>query len=112
MPRNRVSDGRPCFERLEVRRQLSASIPANSIGTAVGNVTVPSEVTSTSVTVSPKNLTQGKSSTLFGIFVQPEPDRRSPRASLRSRGATVSASHSSKAALTSPAAIQARRPRS
>ena len=33
----------------------------------------PGEVTATSVTVAPKNLTQGKSSTLFGIFVQPEP---------------------------------------
>ena len=48
-------------------------LPANSIGTALGNVAAPGEVTATSVTVAPKNLTQGKSSTLFGIFVQPEP---------------------------------------
>ncbi len=73
MSRNRVRDSRPCFERLEGRLQLSAAIPANSIGVALGNVAAPREVTATSVTVAPKNLTQGKSATLFGIFVQPEP---------------------------------------
>ncbi len=55
------------------RLQPSAAIPANSIGTSSGNVAAPGEVNATSVTVSSKNLTHGKSSTLFGIFVQPEP---------------------------------------
>jgi hypothetical protein len=73
MSLNRRRDNRPELERLEGRRQLSAALPANSIEAAVGNVSVPGEVTATSVTVAPKNLTQGKSSTLFAIFVQPEP---------------------------------------
>ena len=73
MSRNLSRGSRPELELLEARLQLSAAIPANSIGTSSGNVASPGEVTSTSVTVSPKNLTQGKSSTLFGIFVQPEP---------------------------------------
>jgi Dockerin type I domain len=73
MSRHPVRDSHPGFERLEDRLQLSTAIPANSIGTALGNVTAPGEVTATSVTVAPKNLTQGKPSTLFGIFVQPEP---------------------------------------
>jgi hypothetical protein len=73
MSRSRLRGSRPCFDRLEGRLQLSGALPANSIGTALGNVAAPGEVTATSVTVAPKNLTQGKSSTLFGIFVQPEP---------------------------------------
>jgi Dockerin type I domain len=73
MPRNRSCDSRPDVEWLEVRLQLSAAIPANSIGSALGNVTAPGQVSATTVTVAPKNLTQGKSSTLFGVFVQPEP---------------------------------------
>jgi hypothetical protein len=39
----------------------------------MGNVAAPGEITSTSVIVVPRNLTQGKSWTSFGIFVQPEP---------------------------------------
>jgi hypothetical protein len=73
MPANRPRDSRPDLERLEGRLQLSAAIPANSIGTSLGTITAPGQVTAASVTVAPKNLTQGKSSTLFGIFVQPEP---------------------------------------
>jgi hypothetical protein len=73
MSRRRGRGSEPGFERLECRLQLSAAIPANSIGTAVGSVAAPGEVAATSVTVAPKNLTQGKSATLFGIFVQPEP---------------------------------------
>lgn len=73
MPRNRVRDSRLCFERLEGRLQLSAAIPANSIGVSLGSVTAPGQASETTVTVSPTNLTQGKSATLFGIFVQPEP---------------------------------------
>ena len=74
MSRNRVRGRMPKFERLERRLQLSAALPANSIGTAIGNDSAPGEVTATSVTVAPKNLTHGKSSTQFGIFVEPEPD--------------------------------------
>ena len=74
MSRNRSRDSRP---RARAARRPAATEcgtpPANSIGTTVGNVTAPGEVTATSVTVAPKNLTQGKSSTLFGVFVQPEP---------------------------------------
>jgi Dockerin type I domain len=73
MSRIRLRGSRPFFDRLEGRLQLSGALHANSIGTALGNVAAPGEVTATSVTVAPKNLTQGKSSTLFGIFVQPEP---------------------------------------
>ena len=73
MSLSRRRDNRPSLERLECRLQLSAAIPANSIGTSVGTVTAPGQVTAASVTVAPKNLTQGKSSTLFAIFVQPEP---------------------------------------
>jgi Dockerin type I domain len=73
MFRKGVRGRRPCFDRLEDRMQLAAALPANSIGAAVGNVTAPGEVAATSVTVVPKNLTKGWSSTLFGIFVQPEP---------------------------------------
>jgi hypothetical protein len=73
MSRNPSRGSRPELELLEARLQLSAAIPANSVGTTSGNVASPGEVTATSVTVSPQNLTHGKSSTLFGIFVQPEP---------------------------------------
>ena len=71
MSRVRARGSFPCFDRLEGRLQLSAAIPANSIGTAVGDVAAPGEVTATSVTVASTNLTQGKSSTLFGVFVEP-----------------------------------------
>jgi hypothetical protein len=64
---------RPHFEPLETRLALSIGIPANSIGTTVGDVMAPGEVSATTVTVAPGNLTQGKPSTLFGVFVQPEP---------------------------------------
>jgi hypothetical protein len=71
MSRNPSRCSRPELERLERRLQLSLTPPANSIGTTVGDVTAPGEVAATSVTVSPKNLTRGKPSTIFGIFVQP-----------------------------------------
>jgi Dockerin type I domain len=73
MARNRSRERIPRVEQLETRLKLSMTVPANSIGTAVGDVTAPGAVTATAITVDPKNLTQGKSSTLFGIFVQPEP---------------------------------------
>jgi hypothetical protein len=73
MSRYSAHDRRPEIERLEHRLALSSVVPANSIGTSIENVATPGAVTATSVTVSPRNLTQGKSSTVFGIFVQPEP---------------------------------------
>jgi hypothetical protein len=73
MPRNSSRDARLVLESLEGRLQPSTVFPASSIGTAIGNVTKPGEVAATSVTVAAKNLTQGKSSTQFAIFVQPEP---------------------------------------
>lgn len=73
MSRNLSRGSRPELEWLEARLQPSAAIPVSSIGTSSGNVAAPGEVNATSVTVSSNNLTHGKSSTLFGIFVQPEP---------------------------------------
>jgi len=68
------SPSRACrlnLEILETRLQMSVSPPANTIGTTVGSVIVPDGISATLVTVAPKNLTAGKNSTLFGIFVQP-----------------------------------------
>ena len=61
----------PQVDVLEVRLQLSAVVPANSIGTSEGDVSQPGAVSFASVTVAGKNLTAGKSSTLFGVFVGP-----------------------------------------
>ncbi|HKI21264.1 MAG TPA: dockerin type I domain-containing protein [Isosphaeraceae bacterium] len=66
----------PHLERLETRLQMSVSPPANTIGITVGSVTQPGGISSASVTVAPRNLTAGKTSTLFGIFVQPESGSR------------------------------------
>ncbi len=73
MSLKRRRDIRPEPERLEGRLQLSTAIPANSIGTSLGTVSAPGQVTAASVAVAPKNLSEGKSSTLFAIFVQPQP---------------------------------------
>jgi hypothetical protein len=73
MSHHRSRGSQVAIERLEDRLQPSATIPANSIGVSAGAVTAPGDVAATSVTVAAKNLTPGKSSTLFGIFVQPEP---------------------------------------
>ncbi len=61
----------PRLEILEARLQLSGAVPANSIGTALGAVQRPGAVSAASVTVAARNLTAGKSSTLFGVFVAP-----------------------------------------
>ncbi len=61
----------PQVEVLEARLQLSAVVPANSIGTAQGAVLRSGAVSAASVTVAASNLTAGKSSTLFSIFVAP-----------------------------------------
>jgi hypothetical protein len=73
MSRNALRCSRPLLERLEARLALNATPPANSIGTTTGTVTTPGEITATSVTIAPKNLSRGKSSTLFGVFVNPAP---------------------------------------
>ncbi len=62
---------RPALERLERRLEMAAAVPASSIGIGLGSVLKPAAISQTTVTVAPKNLTAGKSSTLFGIFVQP-----------------------------------------
>ena len=59
------------LESLEARQQLSVSVPANSIGTSAGSVLKPGGVSAASVTVAAANLTTGKPSTLFAIFVAP-----------------------------------------
>ena len=57
MSLKRRRDIRPEPERLEGRLQLSTTIPANSIGTSLGTVSAPGQVTAASVAVAPKNLT-------------------------------------------------------
>ncbi len=71
MPGDSKRRGLPRIEPLETRTALSTTVPANSIGSALGAVAQPHGVSEVSVTVAPKNLTVGKPSTLFGVFVQP-----------------------------------------
>jgi hypothetical protein len=68
------------LESLEARIALSLppgantyglTPPANTIDLSLGNATQPGIVSATTVTISPYNLTPGKSSTEFGVFVQP-----------------------------------------
>ena len=59
------------LEPLEPRLQLSATVPASSIGTSEGTVLEPGGVGAASVTVAARSLTTGKPSTLFGVFVAP-----------------------------------------
>ncbi len=64
--------GRLAFDHLEGRLVLSGTtIPASSIGTAAASVTAPGAVVATTIDVAAHNLTVGKSSTEFGIFVGP-----------------------------------------
>jgi len=70
MSSSRSRFSRPHLERLETRLQLSVSPPANTIGIAEGSVVHPGGISSASVTVAPRNLTAGKTSTLVGVFVQ------------------------------------------
>ena len=71
---------RPHLERLESRLTLSLSAsantygltpPANTIGISLGNVAKPGTIDATTVTIAPKNITPGKHSTEFALFVQP-----------------------------------------
>lgn len=74
---------RPRFDALEVRLALSLppgsptyglTPPANAIGLSLGDAANPHAVSATTVTVAPKNITPGKKSTEFGVFVQPNGD--------------------------------------
>ncbi len=71
MSRRQAHHRFPQVEALETRLQMSMTIPANSIGVSEGNVVRPGGVSQASVTIAARNLTAGKSSTLFGIFVAP-----------------------------------------
>ncbi len=71
---------RPRLEPLEVRIALSLpptantyglTPPANTIGLSLGNATRPGIPSATTVTIAPENITPGKSSTEFAVFVQP-----------------------------------------
>src|SRR3954463_4778462 len=62
---------RPVLECLEPRVALSGSPPANVIGTAVGAVSRPHQVSETAAAVQARNLTPAKHATLFGLFVGP-----------------------------------------
>ncbi len=70
----------PRLEALEARLALSLAPtastfgltpPANTIGLSLGNATQPSAASTTTATIAPINITPGKNSTEFGIFVQP-----------------------------------------
>lgn len=71
---------RPDLDRLEVRLAMSLAPgaptyglnpPANTIALSRGETTSPHAVSSTTATIAPKNITVGKHSTEFGVFVQP-----------------------------------------
>ena len=71
---------RPRLEMLEVRLAMSLpptastfglTPPANTIGLSLGDATRPGSASATTVTIAPQNITRGKPSTEFGVFVQP-----------------------------------------
>jgi hypothetical protein len=63
---------RPRVECLEPRVVLSGSSPANVIGTAMGDVARPHQVSATSALVQPRNIAPAKHGTVFGLFVSPD----------------------------------------
>ncbi len=80
MSKNPRCQSRPHLERLESRLALSLSPtantygltpPANSIGLSLGTIARPGAIETTSVTIAPENITPGRQSTEFGLFVQP-----------------------------------------
>jgi hypothetical protein len=80
MARNLQGRSRPHLERLECRLVLSLPAgadsygltpPANTLGISLGDVAQPGAVDTTSVTIVSRNITPGKSSTEFALFVQP-----------------------------------------
>jgi hypothetical protein len=71
---------RPRLETLEARLAMSLpptanafglTPPLNTIGLSLGDATRPGSPAMTTVTIAPQNITRGKSSTEFGVFVQP-----------------------------------------
>ncbi|QEH33448.1 hypothetical protein OJF2_19500 [Aquisphaera giovannonii] len=73
MDRVRKASRRRCsFEALETRLALSTT-PANVIGEAAGTIARPGAVGRTTAAVSPANLNAHRKSTLFGLFVSPNP---------------------------------------
>lgn len=71
---------RPRIESLEARIALSLppgadtyglTPPANTLGVSFGNATQPGTPSATTVTIAPKNLTTGKATTEFAVFVRP-----------------------------------------
>jgi len=73
MVRHHPPRNQPSIQPLEPRLQLSSAWPTNTIGTSTGTVAQPGEIGSASVSVASRNLTVGKPTTLFGVFVQPTP---------------------------------------
>jgi hypothetical protein len=80
MLRNPRRRSQPRLESLETRLALSLSPsantfgltpPANTIGLSLGDVTKPGGTSATTVTIAPHNLSPGRHSTEFGVFVQP-----------------------------------------
>jgi hypothetical protein len=74
---------RPGLERLEARLALSLppsaptyglTPPANTIGLSLGNATRPGSSSATTVMISPQNITAGKATTEFAVFVRPYGD--------------------------------------
>ncbi len=71
---------RPRLESLESRLALSLppgadtyglTPPANTIGLSLGSATRPGSPAATTVTIAPSNITPGKATTEFAVFVQP-----------------------------------------
>jgi hypothetical protein len=80
MSTRRHRRARPRLERLEARLAMSLppsantyglTPPANTIGLSLGDATRPGSPSATTVTISPQNITPGKPSTEFGVFVRP-----------------------------------------
>jgi hypothetical protein len=74
MARSKSRGLHPSLEGLEIRLALSASAAANVIGTNVGTVAGPRQVSRTSVAVVGRNITPQKRATTFGLFVEPSSD--------------------------------------
>jgi hypothetical protein len=91
MARDRNHCARPMFEPLESRIPRNGAWPINTIGTSVGTVSELGGIGSASVAVGAHNLTSGRHSTLFGVFVQPNPgsDLRPRIVAIESNGQRV-----------------------
>ncbi len=63
----------PAVESLEGRELMSLAIPSNTIGIESGAVSAPRQVAAVPVDIPASSLTQGRSSTMYGITVGPLP---------------------------------------